>query len=573
MDENIINYTMIQSLSLSWAWVLVVLLLGGSPLAGQEIFLDETFEDWTDEMVVFSDIAGDAQPNRIDLQRIWAANDQEYIYFRIELGREINLQDDNDLALYIDADNNFDTGRKINGVGAELIWNFGDRFGQLYDASGDNIFIDHEEIDLMSSPTVSSTEFEIGFRRQAFIDGSQLDIRGTIAIRVEDNDFLGDDAPDAAGGFTYEIKEGIVRNFDGYSLDRTANTHLRVLTYNILDDNLFDNSRSDAFRRQLQAINPDVICLQEVRDFTGTATRDRVSQWLPGEWFQRKSSFGNVVTLSRYPLLESEGMDGNQAHLIEVSGQEVLIINMHLPCCDNNADRQREVDNIMDYIRDAREGGNDFQIADGTPIIIMGDSNLVGLRAQQQTLLTGDILNNSQFGPDFAPDWDGSNLDDAKPLATGTPYTKTWYNPFGSFSSGRLDYIIYTGSVLQLENTFALSTRDMAPADRQQYGLSFADTENASDHLPTVADFGFEVVTTADVYVHELSLYPNPVIDMLRLSRPVNATGYIYDVNGQLVETVTVASGETFVRQLARGAYVLRVAIDDGYVHLPFVKI
>jgi len=568
MVENITNYIMNRSLSTT------LLLLVVGCLHGQEILVDESYNDWTDDMLLIQDTAGDGPSNGIDIGRLWAANDQEYLYLRVQLGKVINMQDDNELTLYIDTDNDLNTGRKINGIGAELEWVFGDRDGTLYDSSGDDVFLQHEDIDLMTSPSVSSSEFEIALKRFAFVDGINLDISGTISIRVEDNGSNGDDLPNSIGGVEYQLGN-TTRDFHDYDLSRQFPTDLRVMTLNVLDDNLFDPTLYQAFQRQLSLVDPDIIALQEVRSFTSTQTRDIVRQMLPGTWFHNKSSFGNVVLLSRYPILDDEGMNGNEAHLIDVNGTEIIVINMHLPCCDNNVERQQEVDNMMAYIRDLRSDLNDIKVEANTPIIIMGDSNLVGDRLQQQTLLTGQIQNTATHGPAFAPDWDGTNLEDAKPLATGTPYTKTWYNRSGSFSSGRLDYIIYTGSVLWLQNSFVISTRDMSSADRATYGVNFSDSQLASDHLPTVADFAFTTVATADMPDVDVVLYPNPASELLQIQAKDQAEIEdikIFDLMGRLHLTQQ-HNGPIDISAMPAGAYVVRFVVDQELVSKRFTKL
>lgn len=78
----------------------------------------------------------------------------------------------------------------------------------------------------------------------------------------------------------------------------------------------------------------------------------------------------------------------------------------------------------MGFLRDS-QNGEEFDIPENTPIIIMGDMNLVGLRRQQTTLITGDLVYENDHGPDFNPDWDGTALDDARPENPGLPTTFT----------------------------------------------------------------------------------------------------------------------------------------------------
>jgi len=73
------------------------------------IEIDADFEDWEGIEPVFVDELNDGQNNGIDFERIWAYNDEKYLFFRFELNKEIDLQEDNELAIYIDYDNDINT--------------------------------------------------------------------------------------------------------------------------------------------------------------------------------------------------------------------------------------------------------------------------------------------------------------------------------------------------------------------------------------------------------------------------------------------------------------------------------
>ena len=92
-----------------------------------------------------------------------------------------------------------------------------------------------------------------------------------------------------------------------------------------------------------------------------------------------------------------------------------MVIVAHPPCCSNDQGRQDEIDAFMAFLRESKDGG-EFDIAEDTPIVIVGDMNLVGLNQQVKTLLTGDIINEIEYGQDFLPDWDGTALEDVKPF-------------------------------------------------------------------------------------------------------------------------------------------------------------
>ena len=122
----------------------------------------------------------------------------------------------------------------------------------------------------------------------------------------------------------------------------------------------------------------------------------------------------------------------------------------------------------------------------GTPFILAGDLNLVGDVQQLTTLLTGNIIDEDKFGPDFIPDWDGTGLKDLVPGHTHSNFTTTWRDDASSYASGRLDFIIYSDSVLNVQG-FVLETFEMPQDVLDAYGLQ-ADDTGGSDHLPLVAD-------------------------------------------------------------------------------------
>ena len=124
----------------------------------------------------------------------------------------------------------------------------------------------------------------------------------------------------------------------------------------------------------------------------------------------------------------------------------------------------------------------------GTPTVVAGDMNLVGGSGQLQTLLAGRIADEARHGPSHAPDWDNTPLRDADPRITGGRENYTWRAPEGAYAPGKLDYIVFTDSVLEMGNAFVLATEHMRPEDLDRYGLLADDTVEASDHLPVVAD-------------------------------------------------------------------------------------
>ena len=98
--------------------------------------------------------------------------------------------------------------------------------------------------------------------------------------------------------------------------------------------------------------------------------------------------------------------------------------------------RQKQSDSIVRWIRTLRD---EKAIAESTPIIVAGDMNVLFSDPARHltTLLTGDIVDEETFGPDFSPDWDGTDLTDASPSHNARGETfYTWRNDTGPFPPG-----------------------------------------------------------------------------------------------------------------------------------------
>ena len=87
------------------------------------ILVEGTFDDWENIAIAYTDVTGDDGPSSIDFGKLQITNDEEFLFFRIEVGKEINLQSDNNVTFYIDTDNDPSTGIPFNGIGAELSYN------------------------------------------------------------------------------------------------------------------------------------------------------------------------------------------------------------------------------------------------------------------------------------------------------------------------------------------------------------------------------------------------------------------------------------------------------------------
>ena len=113
----------------------------------------------------------------------------------------------------------------------------------------------------------------------------------------------------------------------------------------------------------------------------------------------------------------------------------------------------------------------------GAGMVVGGDLNLVGSARPLEELRA-----SLEVG--------GGNLQVARVERLRDRSLATWrgLDPRDPFSPGRLDYILYRGSVLGLERAFIFDAEDLSAEALELLGIRASDSR-ASDHLPLVADF------------------------------------------------------------------------------------
>lgn len=543
----------------------------------QTIILDENFSDWESGATSFLDKKGDGNASGIDFTDVKISNDDRFLFVFFNLSQEINIQEGNNINIYIDIDNNLSTGLNKNGIGADIIYNFGLRKGQIY--RNNNVFdIFHDDIGLITSPTVTSDRFEMSVSRNISLGNIQIIMGNTIKIVLSDENINGDKAPDSNGGLEFNIDNSKVFLPFPFSINKPNPKEIRVVSYNVLRDNLFSTSLRQNYRRIIQATEPDIIGFCEIYDNDGGQTAALMETFLPSmgsqKWYHASVN-PDIRVVSRYPIVNSRSIDGNGAFHINLGDKQLLYIVAHLPCCNNDNDRQVEVDKIMAFIRGVKFGISPFNIPLNSPIIIVGDMNLVGKNQQLSTFLTGDIVNNSSFGPDFMPDWDNTSLEDAKPITTNLPFTFTWFNNFGSYSAGRLDFVFYTGSQIKLTNSYALWTPSLSTAELNTFGLQQEDVPRASDHLPVIADFDLEGTTSnIDNNLDELPFTFTQKHGQFLLDSKLTGRVVISDITGRIIlDILKEESGEIILdTPPISGLFFFSFTTNNGIISTQFYR-
>jgi endonuclease/exonuclease/phosphatase family metal-dependent hydrolase len=475
-----------------------------------------------------------------------------FIYFSFHYG-EFLMQDWNAFHLYIDADNDSTTGLEYHGIGAELDWTFGQRQGVFY-SNGGSSDIWQNDLSLRIGPTITSSEFEIAIARDSYLmtlNGSQVLVEGRIVIAEAPPN--SDSVPNELGGIYFSIGEDAVPSPEPIPLARRHEDDIRIVTYNNLNEGMIDPEREPHFRRILQALDPDVIAVQEHWEWN--EINDVVQSWFPDEQWYASWTYRDLVVLSRFPILNDANLISSERTMCALLdtedelGKNLLVINSHLSCCAYNDSRQEQVDEFASVWRNwITNSDGPFDLEFETPFVHVGDFNFVGYRQQVETLRIGDIVDENEYGDDFPPDWDASNIVDLFSRHTHKRMGYTWRSDGSSFNPGKLDYIFYSDATIDTGKHYILNTLALDDETLAGYGLEWDDTQEASDHLPRVFDISLDpsvgIINENPVpkKIAIVNNYPNPFNPTTTINITVeiqHATSLnVYDINGRLIDLV-----------------------------------
>ena len=486
--------------------LITYLILNSVFVLGQNIIIDGNFEDWID-INSLSDSGSDGAT--LDLLSLKITDDENYIYFLLESKQEYKFYEtaysSTDVKLYLDSDKNITTGADVNGLGCELIFDFGQRTFRVYYPGIANWERNMNDIGFIVAPSTTSNTFEFCINKN-YIPFNNVNLfqAGTFDYIFETStaDFL----PDSAS--SYNLKN-LLNVYQNGSINQIDNQSIRLLSYNTLNEGLADNSRKDNFENIITALNPDIITFNE-SDISETYLENLLNDWTGDLWNTKTFSNTRNITASKYDIVESYSLSSRMmAVLLDVpNGFKFLSINLHGQCCDDDNGRQREADRFIEFIRKVKSGTYS-EIPFGTPFVLSGDFNFVGFNDQLETLLTGDIKNESQFGQDSTPDWDDTSIENVNCLHINIPFNYTWKNLSSYWPPGKLDFIISSDHVINITNSFVFDTESLNQEQLINYNLESSETTVASDHLPIVADLNlieYNTVSNSEFQERDFSL-------------------------------------------------------------------
>lgn len=533
----------------------IIILLFSKIYSGHPICIDGLFEDWDNVPLAYQDSNNDHL--NADYSTLKITYDSEFLFIYLKFyENEFLMQNWNEFHLYIDADNNLNTGFNTLGIGAELIWCFGERSGFQY-MNGQETEIYQNDLKLRIAPTVTSNEFEIAIDRESFplnMNNTQQMIQGKIICsEFEAIQEIGDFIPNEIGGVQFTIYEDSVLDPQIISLERINESDLRIISYNTLNEGILDSERQNHYKSILQALKPDIIALQEHGEWD--EIHDVIQSWFPQQEWYSSWTYRDLIILSRFPIINDASLISSGRTMVALLdtdselGKNLLVFNSHLSCCDNDEDRQEQVDEFSGVWRDwVKNESGPFELEFGTPFVHLGDFNYVGYSQQISTIINGDIVNEDEYGDDFLPDWDSTGIIDLFSRHTHKRMGYTWRNDGSSFNPGKLDYIFYSDASIDTGKHYILNTLTMNQDDLENYNLNINDTKMASDHLPLVFDIlvddnvGIKKSDELPSSFYVYNNYPNPFNPTTQIDYNLLEDKYvnviIYNVKGKRVKTL-----------------------------------
>lgn len=434
----------------------LTILIQLSLLIHAQIYVDGLFNDWTNiEKIV-------QQKSGIEYLSIY--DDINYLYISFKVGKEIKLNKEQNIILFINSDNDIKTGKSDNGY--DYAMDFSHRKGIACESESGNL-ISSYYLGLHYLPTISSDKFEIAVAKDSLNINS--DIIGLSLIN-------GLKKVDLVSPIDYKLQNNLI-SFKNVKVHKKSWNTIRFITLNVNHDGIIKEKTQKDIIKTIGLINPDILTLNECWDATpDTISKLFTSNFPKYTWHVNKSDDGNI-TVSKFPIIKSVPILKKYritANFIKRNKDTLLVINCHFRCCDNDKARNREVAAVLRYLNKLKKHNINY------PLVIMGDFNFVGESKQFENIINGE---------NDKPDWDNTSLTNLVAKQVNSNFTYTWYNEGSDYSPGKLDFIVYSDSRLVPKKSFVFNSLYLPDKQLKKYKIDKELTKRLSDHLPVVADF------------------------------------------------------------------------------------
>ena len=353
-------------------------------LLSAQIMLDQRFEDWEEV-----GLAGENMGN-VHLQRTQATSNDAWMFWRVSLGEELALDEtiiNHGIELWVDADANANTGFSAEGMGVELVFDFHEAELRRYNANGTVSILTFNDVGLHQAPTYSGEEVELA------LDRGLAGLDNSLFVRWQWFDTVHEETLPAQPVTT--VLSATEASYEAIDLSRGTGAQLRSMWWNV-NGRMNNSSATAAMGRIVQAVVPDVIGFNEVANVSAGHVQGLLESWLPGTtWYVVKDDY-DLMVASIYPLGESfSGVFRSFPVVVETEalwGLPTLFTSSHLKCCggaSNEAQRQSEADEYMEFQRDAMTEGGSWTCPTGRRSSSAGTSTWWAFRAPSKPLKPG----------------------------------------------------------------------------------------------------------------------------------------------------------------------------------------
>ena len=345
-------------------------------------------------------------------------------------------------------------------------------------------------------------------------------------------------------------------------LAQSGTDTVRVLSYNILNYN--GSERNDYLKTVVSAIDPDVICVQEILSQAGVDAfaanvLDNTYSTIPfkdgydtdNHIFYKSADF----EFAKADYLSTALRDIAEYQMrVKTTGEPLYFYSMHLKASSGSDNEQKRLAEVL-ILRQRLEA-----LPQGTGFIVLGDFNFYGSNEPAYQKLLEKISGNTGHcvDPIEQPgDWHDN------PLFTGIHTQSPRTTQFGGGANGglddRFDFILISESLADnvLPETYTEFGNDGAhfnlainSGTNSAVSAEVADAIHyASDHLPLYCDFVFETTSTIEsdqnqkpaVYALKQN-YPNPFNPMTNISFTIPEADHVvievFDILGRKVSTI-----------------------------------
>ena len=275
-------------------WATSTLLLAACTwaTAQQSVAIDHDFSDWNGTAAIaVNDTSG-------PLESVRFRADGERVYFLLEYDRIIALDESiipHGTKIALDLDGNASTGQIVGSFqGAEVVVHLSDRYVNKSQPGGATAQASLNDAQVRMAPTYGGSTHEVSIDRG--VNGfSNTNATIRWSVRCISGQQVSDEA-----GTTLSNEDPV---YTALPLERSEGTQMRVAFWN-MNRRMDEAPAQGAMARILGAVQPDVLAMSEVEDFSADYVRDLLDEWMPlteGSWHVAKDDW-DLIVASRWPI-------------------------------------------------------------------------------------------------------------------------------------------------------------------------------------------------------------------------------------------------------------------------------